>query len=310
MSALTDSTVTYLSGGNPPLNDTDPYGGAAITTNDISATENSPNTTLFGPISLPSSGSVPYYGVGYRQITSVAPSSANNPRIYNRAGAVVNILGGNPRIICSNADVGTSGSAAGIGLQIRLLAQVGGTWTPQWINLNGATFSSDVAGGYLAVDAGTAYRWELALNGSPTTISSDVACYIDSQLCAVIRGSGNPRRGITGQGNNFASAEIKVAVAVSKNSSLAGTNRLTAPSAGIGTPASVLVGAFAPAVFFPGGGSGSSLWVGSDQSLVIPGGPLMPGDYFGYCLQFTAYNIPAPLGNFVADIGFLTNPGN
>jgi hypothetical protein len=298
MAAPTDTDFKYYPGTNGvPTDDTSAIIGPINLSGAL--TETSVNTTIFASTDLPVSGVTLYYGGAYRKMESSAPSSAANPRIYNRAGALVNILAGTPSIVSTfSGDTGTLGNAEASGLQVRLMAQIGGVWVPQWINLNGTTISSDVAAGVQVVDAGTAFRWELALNGSPTVCAGDIGCFIGAQLCAVFRGTLNPRRGVTGQGNNFQSAEVRIAACSAKNANITGTstNRLTAPSG---------VGAFSEAVLF----GATSYWGGSDQSIVIPGGPLAPGDFFGYAVEFGARAIPPPLSHFVVDVGILCNPG-
>jgi hypothetical protein len=289
----------YPGADGTPTNDTDPFGGA-ITTGGGELNEDTLNGCLLASIALPASGTTSYYGGAYRKLTSTLPSSSANTRVYNRNGAILNTLSGQPRIVSTSPlDAGTLGNAAGVGLQVRLVSKVSSLFVAQYLNINGTTFSSDVAGGVLTIDASSSYRWEACLNGSPTTFYGDVGCFIGSQLVAVIRGSLNPRRGIPGRGNLMCSAETSIAVATTKSTTVSSSNRLNPPASGIT--------AFAQGVFF----ASSANWAGSDQSLALPSDPYVPDDYFFYCLKFDAIaGIIAPLGPFQADIGIICNPGS
>jgi hypothetical protein len=295
---MADSDFLYFPGANGVATDDIAPTIGAIADGGAEIVETAVNTAIFSAIALPVSGIIPYFGGAYRKLGPSA-GTANNPRFYNRAGAIPNVLAGIPRIVSSWAgDVGTSGAAAGVGLQVRCMGMVGGIWTPQWVNLNGTNFSSDVNGGAQPVDALGALRWELALNGAPTFLPGDVGCFIGTQLCCVLRGTLNPRRGISGQGNNFGSAEVKIGVAAAKNTTIEGTNRLTAPH---NSDLSPLV--FSNAVLF----GSTSAWAGSDQSITVPGGAMVVGDYIGYGVEFDARPIPAPLDKFVVDVGLLSS---
>lgn len=302
MSSPVDSDWGYYPGTHGlVLTDTDPIIGAIDT--GTSLTESAVNLTLMGPISLPSSGVVPYYAGGYLKLNSTLPSSAGSPRLYNRAGAVVNTSAGVPRVVSTNpADVGVSGNGPATGLQVRLMAQVGGLWVPQWINPNGTTPSNDVAGGVQSVDAFTALFWELTLGGAYTVVPGDFGCYVGSQLCAVIRGTNNPRRGITGQGNSACFSNVMIAGPATKNTDIVSVNRLTMPTMIDGVTPMTALGA---GVVW----GGTPYWTGSDQSIALPGGPFVPGDKFGYAFLFNASNVPPPIGPFEVDIGVLYVPG-
>jgi len=293
---MDDTSWGYYGGTNGvPSNDSDPYLGAIDTVAQLDEDANN-GTVLDNPIQ-PSSGSTLYYGGGYRKLLTAA-TTANNCRVYNRAGAILNTLAGVPSVVSLSAiDTGVSGNAARTGLQVRLVAKVSGVWVEQYINPLGTVPSSDVAGGALTVDASSAYRWEASFDGFPTLFSGDVGCFVGTQLVAVIRGTLNPRRGIPGKGNQMASAEVQVAVATAKNATVTGASgRLAPPAAGIGS--------FDSAVLF----GGTPAWVGSDQSLVLPGDPYVTNDYFAYVVQFEALaGIFSPLGNFQADVGVVCN---
>lgn len=260
--------------------------------------EDASNATLYAEIPQPSSGSEYYYGGAYRKLAEDATDNAENTRAYNRNGAILNALAGTPRVVSTSPlDVGVLGNAAGTGLQVRLVAKVSSAWTPQYLNINGTSFSSDVAGGVQQVDALWAYRWELCLDGNPVTFYGDVGCFIGMQLVAVIRGTLNPRRGIVGQGNKMATAEVQIAIATAKNSTIACPDGRKVSPTGIG--------AFDEGVWFAGNG----LWTGSDQSLVLPSGPYVPGDYFGFATRFEAIaGITPPLGDMEVDVGLLCRP--
>lgn len=279
----TDDVAAYLGA----LND----GGSQID-------ETAVNAALFSNIPQPAVGVVPYFGGAYRRLAAAATDDGANTRLYNREGALLNLASGLPRIVSTSPlDAGVLGNPAATGYQVRLAAKISSLWSVQWLNINGTTFSSDVDGGASAVDASSAYRWELALNGAPTTFWGDVGCFIGSQLCCVVRGKLNPRRGVTGQGNRLCSAETRIAIAIAKNTTVDGANRLAAPVTGIG--------AFAEGVFLAGNG----IWTGSDQSLVLPSGPYTANDSFAYVVEFSAIaGIAAPLGNMRADVGLLCNP--
>lgn len=257
--------------------------------------EDDVNGTLFNNPPQPTSGIVPYYGGAYRKLLTAA-TTASNVRLYNRAGALLNLAAGIPSVLSTDArDLGTLGAAARTGLQVRVVGKVSGVFVEQFVNLNGRSQSSDVNGGAQMIDTGQCWRWEASLNGNPTTFYGDVGCFIGTQLCAVIRGTANPRRGIAGKGNQMCSAEVKLAVASSKSANISGTDRLVAPSG---------IGSFDPAVYF----GGVPDWVGTDQSLACPGNPYVTNDYFGFVVEFSAIaGIFSPLGNFQADPDVLCN---
>ncbi len=250
--------------------------------------EDSVNATLFNNPIQPTSGTLAYYGGAYRKLLDDV--TASNVRLANRAGALLNLSSGIPSVVSSSPlDAGTLGNAARTGLQVRLVGRVAGNYTEQFINLNGTTPSSDVNGGAQVVEANQGWRWETSLNGSPTDFWGDVACYIGAQLCCIIRGKLNPRRGITGKANRMCSAEVKLAVASAKNTTVSGTDRLVAPSG---------IGSFDPAVYLPG----------ADQSLALPGNPYVLNDRFAFVVEFTAIaGILSPLGYFQVDPEVICN---
>lgn len=291
---MNDSTWAYFSGADGvPSNDTDPYLGA-IADGGSQLNEDSSDATVLNSPTQPGSGSTLYYGGAYRKLLDNI--TANNCRMYNRAGCLLNSGAGLPYVqSTSPLDAGTLGNAAGSGLQVKATGKVSGVITSQWLNVNGVTRTSDVNGGAVPFDSGTVYRWEASLNGAPTTFYGDVAVFIGVELVGVIRGTLNPRRGIAGKGNQMISAEVQIAVASSKNTTVGATNRLTAPSG---------VSAFDSAVYLPG----SPYWTGSDQSLAMPGNPYTQNDYCGYAVQFESIaGMPTPLGDFQADVGIICN---
>jgi hypothetical protein len=290
---MDDDTWGYFTGSDGvPSDDVSPYLGAIDDTTPLD--EDAQDATILNNPPQPTTGSTLYYGGAYRkQLDAV---TANNCRYYNRAGSLLNALAGVPSVrSLSPLDTGVLGNAAGVGLQVRVLGKVGTVWTPQWLNVNGTTTSSDVLGGAVSFDALSVYRWEAALNGLPTVFAGDVGCFIGTQLVFVFRGTLDPRRGIPGKGNQMGSAEISIAVADSKNTTIGAADRLTAPAD---------VSAFDPAVYF----GGNSFWAGSDQSLAMPSGPYVQDDYCGYAVCFEAlHGIPGPLGAFQVDVGVICN---
>ena len=291
---MDDNSWAYFPGSDgTPSNDTDPFMGS-INDGGSQLDEDAVNSTVLNSPPQPTSGSILYYGGDYRKLLDSV--TANNCRMYNRAGALLNAGSGVPSVrSTSPLDAGVAGNAPRVGLQVRAVGKVSGVWTSQWVNPNGTIQSSNVNGGAVAFDANFVYRWEASLAGSPTVFVGDMGCYIGTQLVAVLRGTLNPRRGIAGKANQMCSAEVRLAVATSKNNTVSGTNRLTPPGG---------ISSFDQAIFF----GGNAFWAGSDQSLAMPDGPYTQDEYCGYVLEFTALaGIPGPLGDFQSDIGVIAN---
>lgn len=248
---------TYLGIDGVPTNDTDPYGGAI----DTGALVN--ETTLgglFGPIRLGSSDDA-FYTLCYIKMDHSSPGLLTNARVCNRAGAKLNTTSGNAAIISTNAtDTG----------QVIITGKVAGSWVQETLTLNGTT----PVVGTQVWDANSVYRWE-HISGVPAGL---VTCSINSSTCAIIWGTDNdPSDGFPSIATYMASAEIEFALASSKNSTVSGSNRKTAPASGIGSF------------------SKATKWSGEDFSINVPSGEYEAGDYLALCIKVLVIaNIPAP----------------
>lgn len=269
----TDSDLKYYLGANPtPTNDTDPYGGAIDTSpelNELTA------GILIATVPRPTSGSQYYYGIAYRK-NEHASSDWDSAAFTNRAGAKLNTSGGIVSVVSDNsADTGT----------LRVAGQISAAWDTESITLTGTT----TAYGAETWDASQVWRYEYLVGGAAAVPTGNLTIAVDGEVVAVIYGSGG------GYGNNMASAEWDLAVASSKGATISGTNRITAPAAGIS--------AFSKACKW--GGSGAV-----DQSIAVPGGSLDFGEYIGYCIRLTAHaGIAAPVSGYLfPDINLIGVP--
>ena len=248
---------TYLGTDGVPTNDTDPYGGAINTGTAID--ENNVGN-LFASIRLGSSNTN-YYSIFYVKMEHTSPGILDLARFSNRCGAKLNSTSGNAAIISTNAaDTG----------QIIITGKVSGTWVQETLTLNGTT---PVIGSQVW-DTNSVVRWQY-ISGVPAGL---ITCSVNSSTVAIIWGTdNNPVDGFPSIATYTASAEIQFALASSKNTTISGSNRLTAPSSGIGSF------------------SLATRWAGEDFSTNVPSGVMNAGDYIGVCARFTAYaDIPAP----------------
>lgn len=261
-----DDRKTYLGDDGVPTNDTDPYGGAIDT-----GTPVNPATlgSIFGSLKLTTSD-INYYSIFYVRMEQGSPGTLDNARWNNRAGARLNTSSGLASVISTNAnDTG----------DIVITGKVSGVWTQETLTLNGTTLVS----GATVWDTNSAIRWE-SLDGEPLGL---VTCAVNSSTCAVIYGTdGDPNDGFPSIATYMASAELEFALADTINTTISGTDRLTAPSSGIGSF------------------SKATKWSGEDFSINVPGGELGPNDYVGVCVKFIANaNVPAPNNNKMQFMG-------
>lgn len=164
--------------------------------------------------------------------------------------------------------VSTSSSDTG---QVKVVGTIGGLWDTETITLTG----TGTALGSKVWDANGVVRWE-HLGGVPVGL---VTCAVASQTVAVLWGTSyDPADAGPSIATYMATAEIELALATAINTSISGTNRLTAPASGIS--------AFSKA----------TRWSGADTSIAVPTGELASNEYIGICAKFIAYaNIPAPV---------------
>ena len=248
---------TYLGADGVPTNDTDPYGGAIDTGVAVDETNIG---NLFASIRL---GQVDtnYYTIFYVKMEHTSPGILDLARFANRCGAKLNSTSGNASIISTNvADTG----------DVIITGKVSGTWTQETLTLNGTT---PVIGSQVW-DANSVVRWQY-ISGIPAGLITGA---VNSSTCGVIWGTDNdPVDGFGSIATYTASAEIQFALATSKNTTISGANRLTAPASGIGSF------------------SLATRWAGEDFSSNVPSGVMNAGDSIGVCARFTAFaNIPAP----------------
>lgn len=245
-----------------------PYGGAIDT--DAELSESTPENLIKG-LQIPALGEAHLirFGAAYRKLEEGAGGSIEEAAFYNRAGAITNSAQGVAQVVStSTADVGA----------VRIVAKEGGDWDPEEIQADGTT----TATGENMWDLGTFRRAEYldGVDGSPAVPEGNVSVSINGELVAVIFGSDS------GYGNYMASAEVKVAVASAKDSTVGGVAWGSA-AAGVGT--------YELAVYWEELG---------DTSIPIPGDVLEDGEYCGFSIRVEMEDgIPRPrLGKLQIDV--------
>lgn len=193
-----------------------------------------------------------------------------NARFINRNGMKLNSLVGIAQ--------GVSTSPLDLG-DLLIVGKIGGTWYEKLLTLNGKipVFGSD------NWDINTVYRLEYLIDDVPAIPQGNVTFGIGAETITIMFG------GVGGIG--LCSAEYRVAIATSKDLYLTSADRKTAPED---------IGGFSRATKFPG----------SDESLMLPEGELLPGEVISFCIELTCKaNIFKPKNVWTTPfIGLAGNP--
>jgi len=264
----------YPGASGTPTDDVSAYGGAITTGGGVmnDALINVALDTIYQ-----SGSDVTYNAIIYFKMTNVTSGQLNDARLYNRAGAALNSSSGTCQYVStSTADTTT----------IRTVGKVSGVYTTDLVTLTGTTPVS----GSKVWDSNTVVRHESLNTGGTGAVKpvGNITVSLTGQILAVLYGTSANPSGID-LATTWASYEFKLALASAKNTTISGTNRLTAPASGIGSYSS------------------ATFWSGADASIPVPSGVLTFGEYIGVAIQFTTYTgIPLPIANEINFLPVLT----
>lgn len=207
---------------------------------------------------------------GIGNFTNEDTQKLSNARVANRNAMKLNSFVGIAQA------VSTSNLDVG---DLLLVGKLSGNWVERVISLNG----KNPVFGDTNWDALSVYRCEYLISDVPTNPNGNLTLAIGGETVTIMFGGVN--------GISLCSAEYRVAIATSKDVGLESDNRKTAPTG---------IGSFSRALKFPG----------SDESLVIPDGELLPGETISWVIEMVAKgNIPRPKNIWTSPyIGLVGNP--
>lgn len=263
----------YPGASGTPTDDVSAYGGAINTTAVLNdSLINVALDSIYQGIT-----DVTYNAIFYFKATNSTSGSLANARVYNRAGAVVNAASGSCQYVSTSSSDTTT---------ILTTGKVAGSYTTDLVTLTGTTPVS----GTKVWDATSIVRHESLNSAGLAAVKpvGNVTISSSGQILTVLYGtSANP----SGQdlATTWGSTEFTLALASAKNTTISGTNRLTAPASGIGSY------------------SNATFWSGADASIPVPSGSLGFGEYIGVAVKFTAYSgINLPVSNEINFLPILT----
>lgn len=207
---------------------------------------------------------------GIGNFTNEDSQKLANARVANRNAMKLNSFVGIAQAV--------STSTLDLG-DLLLVGKLAGNWIERTIELNGKI----PVFGDINWDALSVYRCEYLIDDVPTNPRGNITLAIGGETVTIMFGGND--------GISLCSAEYEIAIAEELDVCLVSANRKTAPEG---------IGDFSRALKFPG----------SDESLVVPTGELLPTKSISWVVKMTVKgNIPRPKNIWTSPyVGLVGNP--